>query len=53
MPARLVKPIDEPPDFPEVIYTFYRQRGEVTWSKQLELLKLFQGNPENVGYKER
>ena len=42
LPVRLVKPVNDPPYFPEGIYTFYRRRGEGTWPKFLELLKYCQ-----------
>ena len=37
LPERLVKPANETPDFPEVIYTFYQRRGEGKCPKFLEI----------------
>ena len=43
MPARLVKPINELLEFPEIISTFYQRIYEVTGQKRPELLKFCQG----------
>ena len=48
LPARLVKPVNDPPYFPEGIYAFYRRRCEGTWTQLLELLKYCQGYIENL-----
>ena len=48
MPARLVKPVNDPTDFPEVVYIFFQWGGEVTCPKRLELIKPCQGNTKNL-----
>ena len=48
MPAWIVKPVNEPPYFQEVIYTFYRQSGEVTWKNALYSLIIVKENRKPV-----
>ena len=48
IPAKIVKPTNDPTDFPEVICTFYQQIGEGTWPKSPELLKPCQGHAGNI-----
>ena len=48
MPVQLVKPLNNTTYFPEGMYTFYCQRGEVTWTKLLEILAYCHGNTANL-----
>ena len=43
IPARLIKPVNVPTDFPEVISTFYQWILELTGPKRPEPLKPCQG----------
>ena len=48
LPVQLIKLINDPTESSEVIYTFYRCKGEVTWTKRPKLLKYCQINTVNM-----
>ena len=38
LPERIIKTVNDPTDFLEVVYTFSRRRGKETWPKRFEPL---------------